>query len=71
MAYGSGGGSSGSAGGGSSGSGGPLTSQGNAPKYVESSFKSTDRTRTVDMLPQIFQTKTNKKFLNATLDQLT
>ena len=48
-----------------------MTSQGNAPKYVESSFKSTDRTRTVDMLPQIFQTKTNKKFLNATLDQLT
>ena len=29
-----------------------------------------DRTRTVDFLPPIFQTTTNKQFLAATLDQL-
>ena len=28
-------------------------------------------TRTLDFLPSVFQTETNKKFLNATLDQLT
>lgn len=28
------------------------------------------RTRTVDLLPEIFRTETNKKFLSATLDQL-
>jgi hypothetical protein len=28
------------------------------------------RTRTVDFLPEIFQTSTNKQFLSATLDQL-
>jgi hypothetical protein len=27
--------------------------------------------RTVDLLPEIFRTDTNKKFLGATLDQLT
>ena len=69
---GSGGGSGGGGSGGYSGSGGDsLTSQGNAPNYVQSSLQSTTRTRTVDMLPQIFQTSTNKKFLNATLDQIT
>ena len=30
-----------------------------------------DRVRTVDFLPQIFQTPVNRQFLNATLDQLT
>ena len=29
------------------------------------------RVRTVDLLPEIFRTDTNKKFLSATLDQLT
>jgi len=27
-------------------------------------------TRTVDLLPEIFRTETNEKFLNATLDQI-
>ena len=26
--------------------------------------------RTLDLLPQVFQTETNKRFLNATMDQL-
>ena len=29
------------------------------------------RIRTVDFLPEIFRTETNKQFLSATLDQLT
>ena len=29
------------------------------------------RKRTVDLLPEIFRTSTNKQFLSATLDQLT
>ena len=28
------------------------------------------RTRTVDLLPEIFRTETNKKFLASTLDQM-
>ncbi|NDB65028.1 MAG: hypothetical protein EB168_05080, partial [Euryarchaeota archaeon] len=28
------------------------------------------RVRTVDLLPEIFRTETNKKFLSATLDQM-
>ena len=27
-------------------------------------------TRTIDLLPEIFRTETNEKFLNATLDQI-